>query len=209
MSHLIRYKLKQGDILTYDQEVTLVLEEPDGSKYNGVMREEYIQSVTQEHDGWWSILLTINNLSSEGPLCLEVPEDLRTRHGELSMDARGTLLDNGSGGPAPRVPAFPMEGVNPGQSWLAVAATPEGGQPLEIQYYLEKVENQVGEEVATMVTLANSTQPDYTSETQASLRFSLSKGHQINSTTVTKLTWKDGRVSHSVVELKLRERTSA
>lgn len=207
MSHLIRYKLKQGDILTYDQEVTLVLEEPDGSKYNGIMREEYVQSVTQDHGGWWDILLTISSLSSEGPLCQEIPEQLRTRNGELRMDARGTLLDNGSGGPAPRVPAFPVEGVNPGQSWLAVAATPEGDQPLEIQYYLERVDDEGGEEIATLVTLANSVQPDYNSETQASLRFSLTKGHQINSTTVTKLTWKDGKISHSVVELKLRERT--
>jgi hypothetical protein len=206
--HLIRYKFSQGDVLTYDQEVTLLLEEPDGSKFDGVTKEESVQTVIEDHDGWWSIQLTLTRLSSSGPLCGEIPEQLQNRSTVMRMDSRGSLLDIGSGGPPPRVPGFPIEAVSPGQSWVATATGPDGGEPMEIEFYLERIEQRGDEEVAHLVTLAKSAHPDgYTSETQGTVAFSLTHGHQISSTTVVKLTWENGRVSHSVLELKLRSRS--
>jgi hypothetical protein len=209
VSHLIRYKFRQGDVLTYEQETTLLLEEPDGAKYDGTTREKSVQSVTEDHDGWWTILLSITRLSSSGPLCENIPEQLCDRNVVMKMDSRGSLLDIGSGGPPPRVPAFPIEGVSPGQGWLATAATPDGGEPMGIEFYLERVDQVDGDEVAHLVTLANSTHPDgYTSQIQGTVAFSLTQGHQVSSTTVTKLVWQNGRVSHSVLELRLQSRTA-
>jgi hypothetical protein len=208
--HEIRYKFGKGDVLTYDQEVTLLLEEPDGSKYDGILKEESIQSVIQDHDGWWEILLTLTRLESSGPLCGELPEPLKQRSTTMRMDARGSLLDIGTGAPAPRVPAFPLDAVSPGQSWLASAPSPDGGEPLSIEYYYERLEQIGDEEIAHLVTLARSASSEgYSSEIQGTIAFSLTHGHQASSTTVVKLTWENGRVSHSVVELKLRNRTNA
>jgi hypothetical protein len=210
VNHTLQYKFQKGEVLVYDKEVTLLLQEPDGKKLGGKTSEEMIQQISEDHSGSWTILLKMKTLHSEGPLCEAIPQDLRERSVIMRMDYRGSLLDLGQSGPPPQVPAFPMEAVHEGQSWLATAPSPDGATPMEIHYHLERFEETEDDLIAHLVTVSQAAQPDqgYTSETQGSVQFSIRHGHQVGSTTVVQLTFEDGRVTHSVVELLLRSRTS-
>jgi hypothetical protein len=210
VKHRIEYKFALGDVLSYQKEVTLLLQEPDGKQFKGIMTEEMIQEVIEDHGGWWTVALKMKTLTSSGSLCADIPEELIHRSTIMQMDLRGSLLDTGQGGPQPpRVPAFPLEEVGAGQSWLATAQGPDDSEPLEIQFFLERFEENEDETVAHLVTLAKSENPkeDYVSETQGTVAFSVTHGHQVSSTSVVKLTWGNGRVSHTVIELKLTSRT--
>ena len=212
MQYRLEYKLSVGDILSYEKKVTLLLQEPDGSAHKGSMTEEMTQRVLEDHDGWWTIALDLKTVFSSGSLCNDIPEELKNRSTVMQMDLRGTLLDTGQGGAQPpRVPAFPIEAVSAGHQWLAAAQNPDGeGEPLEIQFFLEKFEERGDEVIAHLVSSTTSEMPkeNYVSETQGTTAFSVTHGHQVSSTTVVKLIWGSGRVSHSVVEMQITDRVS-
>jgi len=206
--HRIQYKLSQGDVLTYEKELTQLVQRPDGSRLEGAALEELVQEVVSQQDGVSTVLLTARTLTSRGPLAADNPADSTTRKRLIKIDSQGSLLDRGAGMALPQIPAFPQDELSVGQAWHAVAPAPDTGVMLQVQSGLEAFEQRGDEVLAQVVTVGETSNEDqgYEVETQAAVSFSVTHGHQVSSTTVIRQNWQDGRVGHTVFELRLKSR---
>lgn len=206
--HRIRYLYEEGDVLTYIKDISLLSEEPDGSRLDGTAQEEMIQKVVAQEGNISTIHLSMKTLESQGPLAGHIPEELLERETMMKMDDRGSLLEMSAGVVPPQVPAFPLDELSASQTWVATVPAPGSGQPFQVQYALESFAEEDGEVLAQLVTVGTfrNGEEDYDVETQSSTTFSITYGHQISSTSVVKMVWSNGRISHTVIELDLESR---
>lgn len=208
MGHKIQYKLNQGDVLKYQKEVTLLLQEADGTASKGTLLEDMVETVVSDlADGTWKVRLNSRMKEVKGALDHDGPAERETL---LTIDSKGTILEVSPETALPSVPTFPAEALEEDQAWTALSPTPGSEQPLQLSCYVEEYKQVADDLQAQIVTTGRSRSEEEacTVETQSSLLFSVTHGHQIESATVVKMNWDDGRTSHTVVEVKLAERSS-
>ncbi len=195
---VLRYSFKPGEIQVHRQTITLVLEQPDGSKAGGRVVCDLTQKVLTIQGERFQIEFEQKVVSREGALGEQVPLQLAEGRSRCWMDARGALLEHMESQLSP-TPPLPEEAVAPGQLWSVVQATPAGG-PLELQFQLEKLESGVAHLVSHARPAPGATGEQ--SEIRGSLQFRLDPGGPLRSTTVLLSHFPDGRKVHQVVQLE-------
>lgn len=207
MGHRIEYQYRAGDVIHQAHSVMMANKEGDGPTLGGATAGELISRVLQVKDGVYTVSLESRTLSGEGLL-----KENAGRHSQavFTMDPSGAMLSCSN----PQVPlitqGFPKEEMEVGHTWKTMDLS-NPAQPMSTTYKLHSVENTPSGSVALIASEGFAENESDKSQTliQSTQRFHLTLGHQLESTTVIKTVWKDGRTSDMVVESKLTKRSSS
>ncbi|HXE72179.1 MAG TPA: hypothetical protein VNO81_05925 [Candidatus Nitrosotenuis sp.] len=207
----LEYRYSPGEVLVYQQTVTMVVEEPGQEPLGGRAEFELTQRVAAEHGDSWTVEVSQRALQVEGILCQSMPASLTDRHFQVRMDRRGSLLDLQGGPPPGRVPAFPLDPVDVGDSWVVTEPSAATAPALEITYTVEDLEETGDDILAHLVSTSSLEQPQegLSTEVQASTLFSVMGGCQLRSTTVIRQEYQGGAITQTVVENRLCQRQQA
>lgn len=202
MAYQIEYGYRAGDVLQHVQSVILVNQAPDQPKLGGNSEIQTTTRIVAESDGVLTVELQVQTLRSEG--LLDQGGTVEAPPVTFTMDRSGAVLECSMPGLPAQTQAFPKEKIEIGTTWQTFDAS-NPNQPLSTTYKLEAVEDNAGEQDAIVVSegLGENTVEEHQTLIQARMCFSLTHGHQKNSTTVVKTVWRDGRTSDVVIENKL------
>lgn len=206
MSHRLEYRYRVGDVLTHIQTVTMVSQGPQLPKMGGRTEIETVTRVTGDSGDAYTLRLEMRMLKREGALDQGVPADL----GEpvtMLVDRSGAMLSCDRPGLPTKVEAFPKLDVEAGTTWSSEDKANPGG-PMSITYVVEAILPGPDGPRATIASQGGFQNIREGSKTtvQASQVFDLTLGYQVESTSVVRTVWEDGRTTDVVVENKLRER---
>lgn len=207
MGYRIEYQYNAGDVIRQAHSVMMANKEPDGPTLGGSTSGEVVSRVLQVKDGIFTVSMESRTLSGEG--LLKANAGLHSK-AVFTMEPNGAMLSCSN----PQVPlvtqGFPKEEVEVGHTWKTMDLS-NPAQPMSTTYKLHSVENTPSGSVALIASEGFAENESEKSQTliQSTQRFHLALGHQLESTTVIKTVYKDGRTSDMVVESKLTERSSS
>lgn len=200
MGEQLLYKYWPDQILVYDQQINMVLNDPEEGKSAGRAKARMHLKVLKEHDnGIWTIELRQDPLKMEGILQSHIPDEFSSIPVVFQMDSHGAIMAIKDGAPFSRIPLLPERPIEAGESWYSV----QGLQRTD--FILESFNLQNGTIVASVASRSASKNPeeDMTTVTESTMLFSLTDGYQLESTTVIEMNWENGRTVEMVVENRL------
>lgn len=202
MSEVILYEYAQGQQLDYDQLTTMSVNDPDYGEGGGRSLCNARQTITQAHpDGSWTVEITLQPIRLEGVFADQMPEDLAHKPVIFRMNSRGSVLSIQEGPPELGTAYFPEYPLEEGASWT------HSDEKMPVAYTLQRFEQRGLELLAHIASVAHAQDPSEGLSTDAQSRFifSLTRGYQIQSTTIVDMTWPTGRTLSVVIEYSLKE----
>lgn len=189
MSLLLRYQVQQGQSWREHHKLIQVEQKPNADP-SGLENEWTLtQKVLENRDGLCRISWVREDLTPLADQSNSTP-----RSGELWIDSLGRCsgdLEQWS------PPLFPEERVEVGQVWTQ-EITAAG---LPIHYTLEELDDKT----AQLVSYTQSQEPGMTREIRGAVKLCRETGRLQSSTTVTRISFADGRVLQSVIEVQSEE----
>jgi len=200
MGEQLLYKYWPDQILVYDQQINMVLNDPEEGKSAGRAKARMHLKVLKEHDdGIWTIELRQDPLKMEGILQSHIPDEFSGIPVVFQMDSHGVIMAIKDGAPFSRIPLLPERPIEAGESWYSVQG------PQRTDFILESFNFQNGSIVASVASRSASESPEegMTTAAESTMLFSLTDGYQLESTTVIEMNWENGRTVEMVVENRL------
>lgn len=206
MEVILAYKYKSGQQLRYSQEINMILTEPSPEgkpgpgKVAGRSRSvSRVKVISENNDGTWTLQMDNEPVVMEGILQGYVPADLSVRGIVFTTDSRGRVVSAPEQVPVPQIPSFPEVALTEGDSW----GSPD--DPMGITFYLQSIDEKPGEIIANLVSISKSMDPGegIATDTESTIAFSVTRGCQLQSTTVIEMSWRDGKELSIVLESSL------
>lgn len=204
MGEQLLYKYWPDQILVYDQQINMVLNDPEAGKSAGRAKVRMHLKVLKEHDdGLWTIEFWQDPLKMEGILQSHIPDGFSGGPVVFQMDSHGAIMAIKDGAPFNRIPLLPEHSIEAGESWSSVQG------PLRTDFILESFDFRNGSIVANIASTSASESPEeeMSTTTESTMLFSLTDGYQLESTTIIEMKWKNGRTVAMVVENRLAQTT--
>jgi|GEM_PF-1715744 len=198
------YKYWPDQILVYDQQLNMVLNDPSEGRSAGRAKVRIHLKVLKEHtDGSWTVEYWQDPIKMEGILQQHIPDEFSAGPVIFQMDCHGAILAIKEGAALNRIALMPEHPVEAGESWSSTQG------PMRTDFYLDSFDLRNGSIVANIASAGASESPDegLSTTTESTMLFSITDGYQIESTTVIEMKWKDGRNMSMVVENRLAQST--
>jgi len=202
MGEELLYKYWPDQILVYDQQLNMMLDDPEAGRSAGRAKIRMHLKVLEEHDdGSWTVEFWQDPLKMEGILQQHLPDEFSVGPVIFRMDRHGAILAIKEGAPLNRIALLPEHSIEKGDSWSSVQG------PIRTDFLLESFDFRNGSIVANIVSTSASESPEEGMSTTAesTILFSLTDGHHLESTTVIEMNWKNGRTVSMVVENRLAQ----
>ena len=205
LSYRIEYGYRVGDVLRHIQTVTLVSQGPNQPKLGGRSEIETTTRVKGEQAGIFTIELEVRMLKREGILDQGVPAELGGPV-TYTMDRSGTMLSCDRAGLPMKIEAFPKQEIEVGTTWKSEDRS-NPAAPTMITSTVEAIED--GPEGARARIVSQSASDNHAegmkTRVEASQVFHISRGYQVQSTSVVRMRWTDGRTTDIAVENRLAQ----
>ena len=210
MATTLSYLYAEGDILCYEQAVTLLSVSPTGEEQGGYASYDVRQQVLRQNDdGSWLVEVATTPLEAQGALAVQLPLASEVTTVQLRVDPSGAVRTS-PGAEVPSLAAtFPLGAVEPGDAWTWVPpGASDDAAVTTIVHDFEELDGQlVARLVATSQVLTPSDDGDVSVRTEAVSCFSVDAGCVLSSTSVVDTALPDGTTVSVVVDLALVERT--
>ena len=212
MGIIFEYDYEVGTSLRYEHTTHLLFEAPGSDPVVGRATYEQLEDALAEtQGGTFTVEVTKQLLSSEGPLAADIPPELSRQVKQIRIDRSGRCYEAPEA--LPTRLTFPVEPIEVGASWSNNLPGPEGvAEPIAFTFMVERIEQKGDDALGYFVWLGSGAGKDesgpFKVDISGTSTFSVTQGCQVASQTVASTTWESGNRSQAVVELKLLERTT-